>query len=131
MNIKTACFAAALVPFPVLADEAWTTPFGNVIYEKDIGDTAIFFTDYRGDDTRLYFPGLAGQLDDRGSHQGYWITSGDGPCSAELAGPDGTSSNDWGRMMITFDNSTFPSGWTAIVGTCFSEFEAGVRAEVK
>ncbi|MCP3970256.1 MAG: hypothetical protein GY717_08065 [Rhodobacteraceae bacterium] len=116
---------------PVLADEAWTTTFGDVIYEADVGDTAVLLVDDPSDRGRLYFPGLAGNSSDRSTHFGYWIAEDEGTCDAALTGIDGMKSSTWGSAIITFDVASFPTGWTATLGKCFGAPETGIRAEIR
>ncbi len=123
---------AALLPFTAAADEVWTTPFGEVIYEQDMGDVAILSYP-AGEKMRghAYFPGLGGNFDDRSVHWGYWIEPREGPCGATMTGPDGVSSTAWGRAVIIWDESGFPSAFTGLGGECFGEPFASIRAEPK
>lgn len=130
-TLVSAGFLSMLAPVAAIADEAWTTSFGDVIYETDIGDTAIFLLQNSEVPGRMYFPGLAGSLEDRGSHLGYWIGQGEGFCDASLTGIDGMTSKNWGSVMLTFDRPTFPTAWTAVLGECFDKIERAVRAEIR
>ena len=105
-----------------LADEVWNTPAGEVIYEADEGSTAILSYAI-GDDKRgyLYFPGLAGNVEDRGIHHGYWIVPDAGECGAVMKGPNEEESDNWGRATIMFHDKGFPSDWTLLTGICFGE----------
>ena len=131
MSTRIICAAAAVAAFctPAIADEAWEIASeGTVFYEKDIGDMAVFQLAAGGSVVRFYMPELASMLDDRGTHEGYWIDDDDGPCDANLAGPDGHNSDNWGKIILTFDQSTFPSNWTALVGQCVDQPDYGLRA---
>ena len=111
MKRLLACVAAAaFMSTPALADEMWEMEGeGTVFYKDDVGELAIFELDVPDSTVRFYFPELAGMLDDRGTHQGFWIDSDEGPCDSSMTGPDGLASNNWGRMILTFDKTTFPS----------------------
>ena len=70
---------------PALADESWSNPAGQAIYEKDIGDIAVLSIPYGDRRAQLYLEGLGGNFSDRSLHHGYWIAPGTGPCSAVIA----------------------------------------------
>lgn len=122
---------AYLVMAPAMADETWNTEYGLVIYEQDPGDVAILsYPVDRGRRGTVYFPGLAGNYDNRSVHEGYWIEDGPGPCMAEIVGADGRRSNNWGRVIIAFDLPAFPTSWTALGGDCFDDPTIPLRGEV-
>ena len=131
MTLST-IFAACAVTVTcgaAVADEMWELPDKSTIYyETDVGATAVFRIDDGNSLVRFYLPGFANQLDDRGTHHGYWIEDKGGSCDASLTGPDGLASSNWGRIIVTFDETSFPSGWTALVGECFDQPDFGVRA---
>lgn len=121
--------ALLLLPSDVMADEVWDTSSGQVIYEADEGDVAILSYDTGGAERGyLYFPGLGGNFEDRGVFNGYWIAPGGGgeSCGATLTGVNDVASTYWGRAMIVFHESGFPSGWTLMTGPCFAEPAAPV-----
>jgi len=122
--------ALMLTAAPGLADETWETPNGPAIYEADIDGQAVISISF-GDGSRgqMYFPGLAGNFDDRGTHSGYWIMPGFGDCAPQLTGIDGMSSTDWGRVVISFDTPAFPTSWTATFGLCFGDYTWSLRGE--
>ena len=113
---------AALIPLaltlatPALADEVWTTPFGDAIYEADVADTTILTVPQPDGIMRVYIPGLAGNFDNRGTHSGYWI---------------GTGSRQWGEVILSFDRPGFPTGWTLVAGDCFAPPFWTVRGEAR
>jgi hypothetical protein len=112
--------AALMLATPALADEVWISPQGEVIYEEDIGTTAVFSVPIAGIPTRLYIENLGGNFDNRiGVFFGYWVAEADGDCTASLLTPEGRGSNMWGRVELVFDTQNFPSGWTARLGDCF------------
>jgi hypothetical protein len=107
-----------------LADEAWDTQLGRVYWESDMGDMAILRIDNAGGGVaaRIYLPGLAGDMmGGRGSYHGYWIAApdDDGGCGAQLIGPDGFKSDQWGQTVLTFVHDDFPSDWAGTYTECF------------
>lgn len=119
-----AAAVALAVPSAAFADEIWTSDSGDVVYESEVDGTAIF--SYGTDPSNrgyLYFPGLAGNYDNRSSHYGYWISPGQGSCLAPLTGADGFSSTNWGSLIIIFHKKAFPTGWTLMSGSCFGPLE--------
>ena len=116
---------------PALADEIWSTPFGDAIYEADIGDTTIITVPQTDGVMRVYLPGLAGNYDSRGTHTGYWIGNGEGYCPAGLTGIDGTGSRQWGEVILAFDYAAYPTGWTLVVGDCFAPPYWTIRGEAR
>lgn len=119
MRILTA--ALMLTATTALSDEVWSTATDNIIYLADMGETAIL-TQKRGNlSFNYYVAGLPGAMEARAIHQGYWIGSGDGYCEAALTGPDGTSSTAWGRITVAFDQGSFPSGFTMLIGECMAD----------
>jgi len=127
-----AALAVLVLAVPAFADESWTTEFGDVIYETEIGDVAVWSYPSANGKGRgwLYFPGLAGNYDDRSVHEGYWIEEVQTGCSAELIAVDGRRSHYWGRVLLVFDRAAFPTGWTALGGDCFEEPWAPVRGDL-
>ncbi len=123
MRKLAACLLATMmVATPAVADETWKTGFGVIEWEKDYDGGAIFkLQTGKGDFTRYYVEGLTTN-GDRSHYEGYWIRQGGEPiCSAELVGPDGTRSKNWGRISLTFVKDKFPSDWTALTGLCVGE----------
>lgn len=125
-----AFLAALAAATPALGDEVWTTPFGDIVYEADIGDvTVLSYPLADGSKGHAYFPGLGGNYTARGVHHGYWIEPREGTCGATMTGPDGLASTAWGRAVIAFDQPGFPTAFTALAGECFGEPAYSVRAE--
>lgn len=121
--------ALMLLATPAVADEIWNLPTGKAIYEADIGETAIFSVPYEGGRANMYIDGLGGNYRTRGYHEGYWMGNGAGTCSAQMIGPDGFQTYNWGRINIIFDNSEGFTGWTAYFSNCFAEPTEELRAE--
>lgn len=123
MRMLTTLALAGLLALPAVADEAWKTDFGQVIWEKDYDGGAIFRVETaNGKFARFYIDGLAADDMARGHYTGYWINTADeAMCKAGLTGPDGTASRTWGRLSLTFIEPTFPSGWVMLTGECMAE----------
>jgi len=135
MNRLTLAIAAGLLLLPgaLLADETWESAIGGtIVWHDDVNDTSIFLFDRVVVEPRaqLYIPGLPSSMDARGTYFGYWIDPEGGVCDAQLMGPDGVQSDAWGAAIVTFDRSTFPSGWTAFMGDCLDPPHYGMRADV-
>lgn len=130
MRLPLLAAATLALAAPVLADETWTTPDGQVVYLDEIGDAAIFTAPLGTDLLRIYLPGLAGNYDDRATHEGYFIANGQGDCGVSLTAPDGFGGRDWGRVIVTFDRPAFPTGFTMMIGGCFDTPRLGVRADL-
>lgn len=115
--------ATMLTAAPAFADEMWKTGFGKVEWEKDYDGGAVLKLDLgKNDVIRYYIDGLTPTGEDRGHYEGYWIrTGGEDICTAQLVGPDGARSNNWGRISLTFVKDSFPSDWTALTGLCMGE----------
>lgn len=118
--------AFCLTAAPALADEAWDTGFGRLIWETDIGDTAVLLLDDQGRDrsVRMFVPGLpAHVMGGRGYYEGIWIASqkdgAQGPgCGLAMIDPMGGASTEWGTFQITFVNEEFPSDFAGSFGDC-------------
>ncbi|MBV6657678.1 MAG: hypothetical protein KI785_07930 [Devosiaceae bacterium] len=112
--------ATAFTALPAQADETWDTPAGTMVYLEDTKDMAIWEVASPQDGlTRLYFPGLQGNFDNRSVHQGFWVRDTGNECRASLTGPDGHSGQSWGEVTLVFHDSGFPSNWTMLIGSCF------------
>ncbi|MCX7300738.1 MAG: hypothetical protein NTX73_10250 [Rhodobacterales bacterium] len=110
--------ALLLLATPAAADEVWNSNWGQVVYQADIGSTAVLSVPYATGMASLYIQGLGGNADQRGVHQAYWISTETGPCEATMTGPDGVSSTNWGVATVIFDKPEYPSGFTVLWGIC-------------
>ncbi len=134
MSLKTltAACCLAITAMPAVADEVWDTPYGEVVYLADeFGSAVLSFTNIDGTAAELVIPGLAGNFDDRGVHEAYWVGSGALECEAALARPGGFASLDWGRAVISFDDPAFPTSFTLTLGDCFYPLAYSIRAEAR
>jgi len=122
--------AAALLPHAAMADEYWSTDRGEASYTEEIQGFAIVRVPWGDVEATLYLESLAGNHDQRGVHEGYWIAPGAGDCTAALVGIDDQVSTGWGRVSLAFDGPSYPSGWTATFTTCFNDDPFAVRANL-
>lgn len=138
VRIAAGLALAGLSAAAVGADEAWTSDLGPVVYETDIGETAVFsLTHVDTGGQRIYLPFLATSLDARvGLYEGYWIASDTqrmeahhGRCEAGLVTADGQTSWHWGRILLEFDQAGFPTGFAAMSSYCLGEMTDEWRAE--
>ncbi len=110
------------VSVPAFADEAWTTPRGNIVYVEDIGDIAHWSFAYQyGDDNLvldIYLPGLPSTLNQRGTYEGYFLIQDSNECGSNEQSPNGWSSGTWGNITVVFDKPSFPSGFDIWAGLC-------------
>lgn len=127
--------AATLLAAPALADEAWVSNYGPVIWETDIGDTAVFLLDESAQGrgrTRLLVPGLVLDMGGpRGAYSGVWIAdAGETPCASEMIDPvAGTKTPHWGTFVITFVGTEFPFEWAGVWGACHYQAFEPISAE--
>lgn len=112
---------------PAAADEVWETAEGPVVYLSDVGDVAVWEAETLDGTLRFYFPGLAGRVEGRDVHHGYWIQVAGQGCGATLTGPDGFAGPVWGRVTLIFHQGGFPTDWTMRLGTCFDAPDASLR----
>jgi hypothetical protein len=121
MKKTAAALLALLCAGPALADEMWSSDQGEIVYERDVGEIAVFSFPFAPGRAEMYVENLIGNFDRRGIHEGYWIAPGsDGNCSASLTGPDGIQSTHWGRFTLRFDSRASPAGFVANMGECFN-----------
>lgn len=122
MRAAFSLMALLSLALPAAADEMWDTQFGRMLWETDIGDTAVFVRD-APDQPRLraFIQGLA--LDvagGRGAYSGFWtIEGGEQDCPMQMTDPMGTKTSAWGQLQITFVGTGFPSDWAGLSGSCF------------
>lgn len=109
------------------ADEVWTTPVGEVVYEQDLdtGEAVLSFPGEMGERLIGIFPGLAGVSEGRGFFAGIWIdpeSAEDGLCPGAMADPvGGGKAYTWGRMDLIFTEPDFPGGFVVMKGSCFDQ----------
>lgn len=118
------CLSALALSAPVWADEVWDSNFGRVIYETDIGPTAIW--SYRNNEYvgLINLVGLAGIYSNRGHYEGYWVQNKSiKRCNTLRPTQNGETSPYWGRFHITFIDKDFPSRWEATWSYCNGEMQ--------
>lgn len=117
--------ASAAICLTAGADEVWSTPIGEVIYEQELenGQAIFSFPGEGGGRLIAVFNGLAGVSEDRGYFEGAWVdpdAGTEGPCPTAMADPvSGKLSHSWGPMDLVFTEPDFPGGWVALRGLCF------------
>ena len=124
INIIFSAIFGLAVSTAVVADEVWDSTKGKVVYELDIGPTAIWSyrtKDYVG---LIHLAGLAGIHTNRGSYEGYWVQNDSiKECVTERPTQNGETTKHWGRFHIRFIDKDFPSRWEAQWGYCNDELE--------
>ena len=131
--IRPILAALLLLATPALADEAWVSDMGDIIYEAEEAGAAIFsFANVDAYPATLVIPGLAGNYANRSVHEAFWIGTGAGFCPAFLSLPgDDVGSTNWGRALISFDEPGFPTGFTLTLGGCFGPLDTVIRANLR
>ena len=120
------------LPAIAAADEVWNSDMGEIVYLADENGAAILsFTNVDAYPAELVIPGLAGNYDSRGVHEGYWIGTGSGWCDSFMARPGGEASTNWGRALVSFDLPSFPTSFTLTLGDCFGPYSQVIRAEAR
>ncbi len=120
------------IPATVFADESWTSNVGNISYEDELNNTAIFlFASPAGGKTRLFIHNLVPDLNGtRTNYSGYWTDTSKGELrEASMTDPLGTTTKKWGRFKITFEKVAKTQteegfthwNWTGYTGDCFDE----------
>jgi len=121
---------------PALADEVWTSNVGPVMWETDLGETAVLRLDVAGTGAlvRMFVPGLAtDMMGGRGAYTGVWVASdADEECVVEMVDPvSARKSRYWGTFTITFVNEGFPSDWAGVYGNCLQTPAEPIQAHAQ
>jgi hypothetical protein len=129
----------ALTAMPALADEVWSTPYGDIVYESDLPNAVAVLSAPReamtgeigGEPVTVHVLGMTANVVDRtGLFEGYWFAQGNtGYCETQMTAPGGKATNNWGRVRVYFDRPEFPTGFTMLVGTCFYDPYFVLRAD--
>ncbi|MGB3626498.1 MAG: hypothetical protein WA989_11740 [Henriciella sp.] len=125
-------FVAAIIAMslaaPALADEAWSTEIGEVIYDHDTSEGhAVLTYPIEGSEMRgiAYVDDLAGEVEGRTAYTGVWIEpddSGSETCAYAIADPEtGEPRRTWGQFEMVFIKPDYPAGWVIKRGYCFSD----------
>lgn len=125
----------ALATAPALADEAWETNLGFVVWEDTLGPDAVLRL-YSGGETdgpviRMVVPGLGTDTTGgRGAYRGVWVASdSDVACPTEMLDPlGGGKTRFWGSFVLTFVGPTFPSDWAGVYGNCLEQPMTPIQA---
>ncbi len=139
MRLPMIAALITLTAAPVLADEVWSTPYGDVIYESDLPNAIAVLSAPReamtgevgGERAVVHVIGMTGNATERsGIYEGYWSVQGNtGYCDTQMIAQGGKATNNWGRVRVYFDRPEFPTGFTMLVGSCFYEPYFVLRAD--
>jgi hypothetical protein len=131
--------ALTLTAAPALADEVWSTPYGDIIYESDLPNVIAVLSapaeamsgDTTGARAVVHVLGMTSNATERvGVYEGYWYVQGNaGYCDAQMTAPGGKATNNWGRVRVFFDRPEFPTGFVMLVGSCFYDPYFVLRAD--
>ena len=123
MRLRLPLALAVLLASPAAADEVWSGDWGRIVWETDLGITAVLRADGSAGiaPRRLYVEGLT--LDSAGrrtSYDGIWTAAfGDGGCALSLVDPISAQPTPyWGTFRLTFVGRAFPSAWAGVWGEC-------------
>lgn len=130
--LQVLCAAALLTTATqAMADEVWDTNTGRVVYEAEMGPTAVWTYGTEATPGVIYVPGLAKVYTNRGSYRGYWAKDkSKKTCSTLRPGVLGRMTAHWGYFDIKFIDKDFPSRWEASWSYCDGEYEA-LKIEAK
>lgn len=109
---------ALLVSQSSFADEVWNSNYGQVVYESEIGTTAVWSYKANGVPGLIYIDNLAGIYQGRGYYQGYWVQTTSGRKCKTQRMMQGTPSYYWGQFQIQFLDPDYPSRWEAKWSYC-------------
>ncbi|MBA27471.1 MAG: hypothetical protein CME95_01660 [Hyphomonadaceae bacterium] len=122
----TTLLGLSVLSLSAIADEVWSTPIGDVVYENETDDGWAVWS-YPGltDRGTVYIKDLAGVYEGRGAYAGIWVEA-ESPnielCDVAVTDPvTGESHYNWGRVDIVFTEPDFPGGWVALRGNCFND----------
>lgn len=102
-----------------IADEAWDSNVGRIVYADEIGPTAVFAYGPAEDPGVIYLLGLSKVYQNRGTYDGYWAKNKSKvECTTERPGIYGKMTRYWGRAQIKFIDKGFPARWEAIWSYC-------------
>lgn len=122
---------ASLLATPVLADEVWDSDFGAIVYQDEQQGMAIFsFRNFDGYQATLVIPGLAGNFDNRGVHDAFWVGKGPGSCLSSMSFGDMNGAS-WGQAKLIFDKPSYPTSFTLLMGECFDPLNFSTRAVIR
>ena len=140
MRTLSAALMTLALATPALADEVWSTSYGNIVYQSDLPNSVAVLTApgeaMTGDvttvqDAVVHVLGMTGNATERsGMYEGFWYLQGStGYCDALMTAPGGKPTNNWGRVRVYFDRAEFPTGFTMLVGSCFYDPYFVLRAD--
>ncbi|HPQ94062.1 MAG: hypothetical protein KDI44_14785 [Thiothrix sp.] len=105
-----------------VADEIWDSNSGRIVYEAEMGPTAVWTYGTPQEPGVIYLLGLAKVYENRGSYTGYWAkNNAREKCDTVRPGIQGQMTPYWGRFNVTFLDKNFPSHWEATWSYCDRE----------
>lgn len=132
MSVFRTAAILALIAQPLVADEVWDTDMGPIVYQAEEAGTAIFtFTNVDAYTATLIIPGLAGNYDNRSTHDAMWIGQGSGECETFMSRSGVGESSQWGRARLVFDKPAYPTSMTVVLGYCMDEPHIVLRGEIR
>lgn len=134
MRVKLLVSLAFLgnLAFPtVQADEVWDSNSGRIVYEAEMGPTAMWSYGTQQEPGVIYVLGLAKVYSNRASYPGYWAkNTSKKPCDTQRPGINGQMTAHWGRFNVKFLDKDFPSRWEATWSYCDGPDES-LKVEAK
>jgi hypothetical protein len=121
---------AGLCATLAMADEVWSSNFGDIIYERDLDNGMAVLSypleDYEDQRGLIYVFGLAGQYEGRGRYDGIWIEpfemSDPKLCEVAISNPETEDPEyKWGRVELIFANPDYPGTFVAQGADCFED----------
>ncbi|WP_020395392.1 hypothetical protein [Thiolinea disciformis] len=117
--------ASGFAALPAWSDEVWDTKSGRVVYEDEIGPTAVWTYGSADNPGVIYLLGLAKVYENRASYTGYWAKNqSKKACDTQRPGIQGKMTSYWGRFNVKFLDKNFPSRWEATWSYCDDADEA-------
>lgn len=109
----------------VQADEVWDSNSGRIVYEAEMGPTAVWSYGNQQEPGVIYVLGLAKVYSNRTSYPGYWAkNTSKKACDTQRPGINGQMTAYWGRFNVRFLDKNFPSRWEATWSYCDEPDEA-------
>lgn len=109
----------------VQADEVWDSNSGRIVYEAEMGPTAVWSYGTQQEPGVIYVLGLAKVYSNRASYVGYWAkNTSKKACDTQRPGINGQMTSYWGRFNVKFLDKDFPSRWEGTWSYCDGADEA-------
>ena len=128
---RTGLLALMLAGNIAVADEIWDSNSGQIVYEAEMGPTAVWTYGTPQEPGVIYLLGLAKVYENLGSYTGYWAkNTAREKCDTVRPGVQGQMTPYWGRFNVTFIDKNFPSRWEATWSYCDGE-DQPLKVEAK